>query len=120
MVRKMVRFFLNSYHEKDLLVHYWSCSYIITLHIVMNPKKPKKIRRSSSLNQGEFVYLPDDQSSDEQIKDFFKNIDFNESKRIVQVPFIVPDIKVNDESVESVTFHTHKNPLKFTLTVIMH
>ncbi len=62
----------------------------------MNPKLP--IHRLSSLNQGDFIL----------------NLEIDESKRNVPPPIEVPDIKVNGESVESVTFHPHVNPLMFT------
>lgn len=79
----------------------------------MNPKLP--IRRSSSMNQGEFGYSPEDLLTEKEMVDFVLGLEVNESKRNVQALIDVPDIKVNGEVVESVTLKPHVNPLMFTL-----
>lgn len=76
-------------------------------------KKDLPIRRPSSTNNGVPGHSPLEPEVDPM--DFLNSLEFDESKRIVQPPIIIPETKINGEVVESVTFHPHKNPLMFTL-----
>jgi hypothetical protein len=76
-----------------------------------NPDHP--ISRPSSTNNGVPGHSPLESEVDP--KEFLDSLVFNESKRFVPPPILVPDTKVNSESVESVVFKPHVNPLMFTL-----
>lgn len=82
---------------------------------IRNPKS-KDIRRTSSLNKGEFGHSPDEPNAEQDQIDFVLKMQIDESKRVVPPPVVVPDIVVNGEVFQSATFHPHVNPLMFTIS----